>query len=165
MPGVPTRQPPPDTGLIALHHPGELLGDWWQFADKLATGLSARLNQLREEFTEVDLAEEGDLLKQLLDQLEVDKTTLQKIKYMCWRQGSFNVLQHWPPYGEAILILRTRLNQCLAGLEALMFLKEEEQVKDHLKKWVEQVKQSEAYPEDYPQYIQPGTPLPFSGPH
>lgn len=168
MPGsedVRTRQRPPDLPLRTLPPPGEHLSNWRQFAHGLVTRLSTRLDELREEFIDLELLEEGDLVQQLLDQLEVDKTALQKIEFMCNRIGSFTVLEHYAPYSEAVLILRTRLNQWLLASETLKVLEEEEEVKGHLKYWLEQVKQFETYPEYYPQYIHPDTPLPFSGPH
>jgi hypothetical protein len=155
--------PDPDVG--GLSH-------MWSMAYTLARHLSEHLQGLRDEYTKVTPADESskeDMVEQLIDRFEADIKALEHVRQVCWRTYSINALQDLPPYYDAVLTLQTRLNLWLAAWIAHKERRQgrpsnndnqatADQVKQHLKDWLDEVDRYPKYLEEMPLYVEPDTP-------
>ncbi|OIW28634.1 hypothetical protein CONLIGDRAFT_703730 [Coniochaeta ligniaria NRRL 30616] len=149
------------------------LSHMWSTASTLARSLSDHLQSLRSEYIEGTPAEEGskwNTVEQLINRFESDKKALEHVRKVCMRTYYINALHELPPYYDAVLTLRTRLNFWLTAWNTHKERKQGHQtgnenrdrgdrVKNHLKEWLDEVDKLPKYPEEMPLYVEPNAPL------
>lgn len=98
--------PEPDAGGLTF---------MWSEANNLTSSMSKHLQSLRAEYTESAAANCGsssraEMAEQLIQRFEVEEIMLEQVRLVCWRNFHLSTLSTLPPYGDAILTLRARLN-------------------------------------------------------
>jgi len=110
------------------------------------------------------------LLEQLIDRFDIDSRAVVEVRTMCMRTHYVMALKEWPPYYDAVITLRTRLNFWLNAWRAHMEHKDgrlgeanpdeiKSAVHRHLKAWLEAEDKLPKYPASLPLHINPNAAL------